>query len=184
MKYFSLTFILSVLISSSAFAQNICVDGQCFSTSLNDSSFLFREYWPINATLSQQQGSMNGKKPNRTIISLALNGSTYTQSNGNSFCEGVQLEISFEEGKLAAEPTYTVYMQYQSGLYTVNTEEGTLKINSFKLEPDQHSFRLFAELDCSMRSWNYAIDNKDAIRMKANFSNILITIPEWLVAKI
>jgi hypothetical protein len=35
-----------------------------------------------------------------------------------------------------------------------------------------------------MRSWNYAIDNKDAIRMKANFSNILITIPEWLVAKI
>ncbi len=184
MKTFILILLLPVFTFQSSFAQNVCVDGQCLSASLNDTSFQFREYWPINASLSRQQGSMNGKKPNRTIISMVLNGTSYTQSNGKQFCEGIQLEIAYEEGKLATEPTYTVYLQYQSGLYTVNTEEGTLKVTSFVIEPDKRSFRLSAELDCSMRSWCYPVDNKEALQLKATFSNMLITVPEWLVAKI
>ena len=184
MKNLTLIFLLPLFISQAVNAQNVCVDGQCFSTTLNDTSFQFRDYWPINATLSQQQGSMNDKKPNRTIISLVLNGTTYTQINGKPFCDGIQLEIAYEQGKLAAEPSYTVYLQYQSGLYTINTEAGTLKIISFKPEADQRSFRLTAELDCRMRSWNSPMDNKEELQLKAMFSNILIPVPEWLVAKI
>ena len=63
---------------------------------------------------------------------MVLNGTTYTQTNGKPFCDGIQIEIAYEQCKLAAEPTYTVYLQYQSGLYTINTEAGTLKIISFK----------------------------------------------------
>lgn len=184
MKYVTLILLLPLFISQSAFAQDVCIDGQCFSTTLNDNSFRFRDYWPINASLSQQQGSMNGKKPNRTVISLVLNGTTYEQSNGKPFCEGIQIEIAFEEGKLAAEPNYTVYLQYESGLYTLNTEERTLKITSFKQELDHRSFRLTAEIDCRMHSWCYPIDSKEELQLKAKFSNILITVPDWMVARI
>ena len=178
-----LPFLIMLCASCVMEAKDLCFEQQCFFATVNDTPFVFREYWPISSSLIRQQGSMDGRAPQRTIISVFLSGASYPDKNGKQFNESIQFEILYEEGKTGEPELYTTSLHYQSELYSVVRQKGSLVISDFKYEPDKQAFRISLRFNCVMHSWSAAYENKEDVLLKGEISNVLVQVPGWLLSK-
>ncbi|HLP50474.1 MAG TPA: hypothetical protein VK154_06285 [Chitinophagales bacterium] len=164
--------------------QDLCFEQQCFSATVNGTPFVFREYWPISASLIRQQGSMDGRAPQRNIISIFLTGLSYTDINGKQFDEAIQFEIEYEDIKQGEPKVYTVSLHYKSGLYSVLRQQGSLIITDLRPEPGKQAFRISAEFNCAMHSWASPYESREDAMLQGKLTNVLVNVPGWLVSKI
>lgn len=178
-----LPFLITLCTSYILKGQDLCFEHQCFSATVNDTPFVFREYWPISTSLIRQQGSMDGRSQQRNIINIFLSGLSYTDKNNKQFNEGVQFEILYEEGKTGEPELYTTSLHYKSELYSVLRQKSSLVISDFKYEPDKQAFRVSLRFNCVMHSWSAAYENKEDVLLKGELSNVLIQVPGWLLSK-
>ncbi|HLP21088.1 MAG TPA: hypothetical protein VK174_12335 [Chitinophagales bacterium] len=182
MKKF-LPLVLLLVTSYVLRAQDLCYEQQCFSATVNDTSFQFRDYWPLSATLIRQQASMDGRVPARSVITIVLSGQTYLDVNGKQFNEGIQFEILYEDIKEGEPEVYTVSLHYGSDLYSVLKKEGSLVVTDLKPEPGQQAFRISAVFNCKMRSWAAAYEKKEDVVLEGKIQNVLVNVPGWMVSK-
>jgi|ERR1043165_4197832 hypothetical protein len=169
-----------LLAGGNLWCQDMCDSSQCYYAKINGSYFQLRNYWPLNAILYRQQGSLDGRRPSLNVISIALNGASYAIADEKRFNEGVQFEMKYEEDKTGVPSVFTVSAQYQSKLYSIIRDSGSFEICSFKWEPDHRSFRISVEANCRMFAWGYPLDGQHEIHLEAKLSDILVAVPVWI----
>lgn len=175
---------MQVVLSALVSAQGYCERDQCFMAEVNGTPFQFRSYWPVSTQLLRQQGSMDGRMPERKVISIMFNGNSYVDSaTGRQINESVQLEINYENEKLGEPSVYTVSMQYETGVYSIIKGSGSLVVTSFKWEPDMRSFRISADVNCSVHKWGDFSDDSNQRHLKVHLENALVSVPGWLLSK-
>jgi hypothetical protein len=183
MKPFLLVVIFVVFNILAVLGQNTCEEDECFTATIDGNTFIFRDKLPLNAMMVKQPGSLDGRMPERTLITISLTGNSYEAVDGHWFTDNIQFEINYT-GQLSGEPRlYTISLQYNSTVYSCIKGGGQLKITRLDWQPDQRGFKLTAEFDCTMRSWGHPEDGKKDINLKGMLSNISINIPPWLIAK-
>jgi hypothetical protein len=184
MKPYKILLLLSVFICACSFRQE---DEQSykgiFTASIDGKAFQVQEDQMFRGLLMNKPASMDGKIPARTVISTTFNGPSYNLSEEKLFNESVQFEMSYETDKLGQPAYYALALQYASGKYYLLKDQSKLTITQFTWESDKKHFRISADYDCKMRSWESPSDGKKDIALKGKMTNIRITVPSWLTAK-
>jgi hypothetical protein len=151
-----------------------------FTASVDGKPFQLREDQLCRGVLVSKPGTMDGRTPARTVISINFNGASVEKT---PFDESMQFEILYEEEKTGEPGTYTIALKYQSADYSIIKEQSKLKITQFIWEADHKHFKLSSEFDCKMRSWGYPSDGKKDVSLKGRMSNVRITVPSWITPK-
>ena len=154
-----------------------------FTATIDGKNFQVQEDQLFRGLLMNKPASKDGKIPARTVISAMFNGQSYNLSEDKLFTENIQFEMAYEDGKTGQPSYYALAMQFQSGKYFLVKEQSKLNITQFTWETDKKHFRISADYDCKMRSWESPADGVKDISLKGKMSNIRITVPSWLVAK-
>lgn len=164
-------------------AQGYCGRDECYSAEINGSPFTFRDYWQVNTLLLRQQSSMDGRVPSRKVITINFNGNTYLDSaKGKQFDESIQLEIVYEEEMIGTPSVYTISAHYKGTNYSVLKGKNDLVITDFIWEGDQRSFRITANINCTMHAWGEPLNSGNDIVLKAHVENALVDVPGWLLS--
>jgi hypothetical protein len=182
MKSFK-TLLLSVFIIACSFKQEDGTYKGSFTATLDGKPFQVQEDQLFRGLLTNKAASMDGKVPARTVISTVFNGPSYNLSEEKIFTENIQFEIAYETDKLGQPSYYALAMQHASSKYYLLKEQSKLTITQFSWESDKKHFRISADYDCKLRSWDHPKDGKKDIALKGKMSDIRITVPSWLTAK-
>ncbi len=157
--------------------------GTSFSAAVDSKQFEPAPDQLYRGLVTNKNGSLDGRVPARTVISIVVNGLSYNAAEGRLFNEAIQFEMNYLPS-VTGEPTYyAVAMQFVSANYFMLRENSKLKITSFEWESDKKHFLLSADFDCTMRSWGYPADNKKDVRLIGSLKNVRVTVPSWLNSK-
>jgi len=159
---------------------DVSKDKGSFYATIDGHMFRLQENQLFRGTLIKKSGSMDGRTPGKTAISVTINGPTYDKSDGTSFTENVAIEMNYVEEKTGVPDNFSAALQFSSNDYVMVKDQSKMKITSFTWETDHKHFRVSADFDCLMRSWGYPTDNKKDIALKGRMTNIRITVPSWL----
>jgi hypothetical protein len=183
MKTF-LTYLLWItLVAGGAVkGQETCDNDECFMATVNGESFHFRDYVPLNAMLILHQAPMDGRSTDKRVIYITLSGTTYNADSGKFFDQAIQLELNYDPATPDQPKLSNIYMHFKSTVYGMVSDEDELHITRFVWEPDHKGFRIWADFECAMRSWGYPNDGKKDVHLDGALSNILVSIPPWLMA--
>ena len=180
MKTLTAIFLLLACLSLTSFQE---ADKSAFSATINGKVFQLREDQLFRGLVMNKNGSLDGRIPNRTVISTTFNGPSYDMSEGRLFNETIQFEINYEADK-TGEPAYSaVAMQYESANYYSIKEQSKITVTQFEWESVNMHFRISADFNCKLRSWGAPGDGKKDIVLKGQMSNIRVTVPSWITAK-
>ena len=157
--------------------------GSCYGASVDNEIFEVRDYFPFVANVIAQPSSMNGKSPAKTVISVVLDGKSYTAKDGSPFDEIVQLELSFADPMLPDTKLSSVSLQHNSTVYAmVKGDSSSITITDFIWGSNQKSFSFSVDFDCVMRCWEHANTGKGDVILKGKMSNVHVTVPGWITA--
>jgi hypothetical protein len=182
MKLFNVL-LLSILIITCSFKQEDGTYKGSFIATIDGKPFQVQEDQLFRGLLTNKKASMDGKIPARTVISTVFNGPSYNLSEEKLFTENIQFEIAYEADKLGQPSYYALALQHASSKYYLLREQSKLTIIQFEWESDKKHFRLSADFDCKMRSWDHPQDGKKDIHLKGKITDIRITVPSWLTTK-
>ncbi len=181
MKSIKLIILFPVFVVASAFNMEDYTGS--FTATIDGKPFEVREDQLFRGLLMEKAASMDGKIPARKVISATFNGPSYDISEDKIFTETIQFEMGYESDKPGTPSYYAAAMQFQSGSYYMVKEESKITITRFEWEADKKHFRISADYDCKMRSWNSSADAKQDVSLKGSMTNIRITVPSWLGTK-
>jgi|GEM_PF-1403448 hypothetical protein len=166
-----------------ASGQQCDAGGSCYGASVNNEIFEVRDYFPFTATVIAQPPSMDGRAPAKTVISVILDGKSYTDKDGGPFDEIVQLELSFANPMLPDTKLSSVSLQHNSTVYAmVKGDSSNITITDFIWSGDQKSFNFSVNFNCIMRCWEHASTGKGDVTLKGKMSKIQVTVPGWITA--
>jgi hypothetical protein len=158
-------------------------DGSCYGASVNNEIFEVKDKFPFVADIIAQRASMDGRSPAKTIISLILDGKSYTAKDGSPFDEIVQLELTFANPTLPDTKLSSVSLQHNSTVYAmVKGDSSNITITDFIWSNDHRSFNFSVDFDCIMRCWEHATTGKGDVILKGEMSKIHVTVPGWITA--
>jgi hypothetical protein len=157
--------------------------GSCYGASVNNEIFEVRDYFPFVANVIAQPSSMDGRAPAKTVISLILDGKSYTANDGSPFNETVQLELTFADPTLPDTKLSSVSLQHNSTVYAmVKGDSSDISITDFIWSSDHKSFYFSVDFNCIMRCWEHATTGKGDVNLKGTMSKIHVTVPGWITA--
>jgi hypothetical protein len=182
MKSARILFLISAFFFICSFRQDEDGTG-IFNVTIDGSPFPVQQDQLLRGLLMNKPASMDGKVPARTVISATFNGPSYNLTEEKLFTESVQLEMAYETDKVGQPAFYALAVQYKSGKYYLLKDQSKLTITQFTWESDKKHFRISADLDCKLRSWEHPKDGKKDISLKGKMTNIRITVPSWLAVK-
>lgn len=160
-----------------------CVAGSCYGASVDNEIFEVRDYFPFVANVIAQPSSLDGRAPARTVISLTLDGKSYTGKDGSAFNETVQLELTFADPMLPDTKLLSASLLHNSTVYAmVKGDSSNIIIRDFTWSSDHRSFILSVNFDCIMRCWEHASTGKKDVILKGEMSKIQVTVPGWITA--
>ncbi len=163
--------------------EHCSIGGQCYGASVDNESFEVRDYTPLTAALVRQPSSMDGRSPAKKIISILLDGKSYTESDGSGFNEIVQIELSFADLMVPDPTLFSVSLQHNSTVYSmVKGDSSNITITDFIWSMDHKSFTVSLNFNCAMRSWAYASTGKGEVNLKGKMSKIRVAVPGWITA--
>ncbi len=180
MKSLTAIFLLSASLTLTSFQEG---DKSAFYATVNGKVFQLREDQLFRGLVMNKNGSMDGRIPNRTVISTTFNGPSYDMNEGRLFNETIQFEINYEADKTGEPAYYILAMQYESANYYSIKEQSKITVTQFEWEADKKHFRLSADFNCKLRSGGAPADGKKDIVLKGQMSNIRVTVPSWITAK-
>lgn len=180
MKKLSTAALLFALVFLSAFRPD---ETPSFSATIDSKPFKLREDQLFRGIVANKNGSIDGRVPNRTVVSVTFNGPAYNASEGRLFNENLQFEINYEADKTGEPQTFMVAMQYESANYYNVKDQSKLTVTQFEWESDKKHFLISADYNCKMRSWGAPADGKKDLILKGRMSNIRVTVPSWVTAK-
>ncbi|MBL0308221.1 MAG: hypothetical protein IPP77_00525 [Bacteroidetes bacterium] len=94
------------------------------------------------------------------------------------------MEIEFEN-KGAYTPAYfSISLGNQSTSYFIVNEQSKMNVSNISWSSDKKSLRLFADFNCTLRSFGFPHDHKKDVNLKGKLSNIRVTVPSWIAAKL
>lgn len=174
--------LLLTLITLSSFMQDESVKNS-FSATVDGKKFQVQDDQLFRGLLINKNASADGKIPERTVISAIFNGELQNVSDEKTFAENIQFEINYEDGKTGEPSYYALALQHQSGKYYLLKDQSKLTVTQFVWESDKKHFRISAEFNCKMRSWDTSSDKAKDVNVKGKMENIRITVPSWLAVK-
>ena len=183
MKGMIIWMMLQTLTGAAALAQQTAEVKPAFTASVDGTPFTFRKDWALSSNLVYQQPSLDGARPQRTIINIMLDGESYAATDGNWFNESIQFEICYTGQMPDSNSICSLALQHNSTVYSFIKGMGGLKITSFAWSSDHRSFTLSADYDFTMRSWGYPNNGKKDVKLTGHLENISVTVPGWLLAK-
>lgn len=182
MKYFILLFAFGMTTSFTPTSadevkgtMNAIVDGK---------PFVLADGQLMRGILVNKDGSMDGRTPPRTVIMATFSGPVYKNSDGKDFTENIEVEIVFENKSSYTPGYFSLSLANQSISYFMINEQSKLNVTQLSWSADKKSFRLFADFDCKMRSFGFPNDKKKDVSLKGKLSNIRVTVPSWIAAKL
>ena len=159
-----------------------CVAGSCYGASVDNEVFEIRNYSPFVANVIVQPSSLDGRAPAKTVISLILDGKSYTGKDGSAFNETVQLELTFAGPMLPDTKLSSASLLHNSTVYAmVKGDSSNIIIKDFIWSSDR-SFTFSVNFDCIMRCWEHASTGKKDVTLKGEMSKIQVTVPGWITA--
>jgi len=138
----------------------------------------------LRGILVNKEASMDGRTPARTVISTNFKGPAYNMDAGRMFAESVEFEITYKDQKTGPAADYVVVLQYKSTNYFLVKEQSKMNIGQLSWDADKKHFWLAADFDCKMRSMGYPNDGKKDVSLKGSMTDIRITVPSWIAAKL
>ena len=160
-----------------------CFAGSCYGASVDNEIFEVRDYFPFVANVIAQPSSLDGRAPARTVISLTLDGKSYTGKDGSAFNETVQLELTFADPMLPDTKLLSASLLHNSTVYAmVKGNSSNITISDLVWSSDHRSFILSVNFDCIMRCWEHASTGKKDVILKSEMSKIQVTVPGWITA--
>ena len=159
------------------------VDGECFGAVINNKSFVTRDHFPFSAKLVTKPASMNGAIPAKTLVSIIMDGQSYTSPDGSMFDETVQVELVLVPSLMPDTSLSSIYLLHNSTVYTsLKDETSKVRITDFTWADDGRSFNISIDFNCTMRSWEYASTGEGEVNLKGKMSKIHVTLPGRVTA--
>lgn len=180
MKHILLLILLAV--SSFSFRQEETADKGAFVATVDGEAFRCQNKM-FRGILVTKDASMDGRSPARNVISTNFKGPSY-DNNGSTFAEAVEIEINQRDSKVGPAGDYNIVLQYKNTNYYLLKEQSKLNITQLNYEADKKHFWMNAEFDCKMRSMGYPNDNKKDVSLKGRMTDIRVTVPSWIAAKL
>ena len=160
-----------------------CFAGSCYGASVDNEIFEIRKYSPFVASVNAQPCSLDGRIPAKTVISLILDGKSYTGTDGGTFNETVSLELTFADPMLPDTKLSSASLLRNSTVYAmVKGDSSNITISDFVWSTDHKSFNFSVDFDCVMRSWEHATTGQPDVTLKGEMSKIRVTVPGWMTA--
>ena len=160
-----------------------CFAGSCYGASVDNEIFEIRKYSPFVASVNAQPCSLDGRIPAKTVISLILDGKSYTGTDGSTFNETVALELTFADPMLPDTKLSSASLLRNSTVYAmVKGESSNITITDFVWSSDHKSFNFSVDFDCVMRCWAHATTGQADVTLKGEMSKIRVTVPGWMTA--
>jgi hypothetical protein len=160
-----------------------CSAGSCYGASVDNEFFEIRDYVPFVARVVGQPCSLDGRIPAKTIVSLILDGKSYTAKDGSPFNETVQLELTFADPMLPNSKLSSASLLHNSTVYAmVKGDSSNIAITDLVWSGDHRSFNFTVNFDCIMRCWEHETSGKADVILKGEMSKIQVRVPGYVTA--
>lgn len=153
-----------------------------FKATLNGIPFQMMEDRIHPATLVTKAGSLNGRAPAQTLITVSFV-STGEERNNELMVDNLQFDIIYETGKTAYPAKFNVAMQYMGGSYFPLLENSQLIVTQLFWGSDKKHFEMSANFNCILRSYGYPVDGLQDITLKGSIHGIRVDVPAWVATR-
>ncbi|MFN8288486.1 MAG: hypothetical protein U0V74_17140 [Chitinophagales bacterium] len=108
-----------------------------------------------------------------SIVKLNFPGPVYTLRDGKQFVENLQFLFGYTaNGEI--DSNYYALLNYQGEYYYVVKELSKVELTDFEFNPVSGSVFVNANFDCTMRNYNYKLNNKKDIRLTGKMQNLML----------
>lgn len=183
-------FLFATLLFGSSFkpqsSQEKYSNSGYFMAILGTGMFELRDNDKYRAEMRTKGGTMNNNSSelNRSATSIMFYGNSFTDADGKSFDENLNVEYTLNNGGTGEVNDLKIDLNYDKYNYYQIPEKSSFQITKLEWSADHKNCLVSADFNCKMRRWGFPADEQPIVRLKGRMVNINVMVPPWIASKL